>query len=487
MAAPPRRSLLLLLPQLLLLRSLLAAATPSITTKAVPRLPGFSGPLPFSLETGYVELDDGVRLFYYFIQSERDPEEDPVLLWLTGGPGCSALSGLVYEIGPFYFDFEGYTGSGLPTLLYKPASWTQVSNVIFVDSPAGTGFSYDTTWNRTIPSDTIVIQQLHTFLQTWFDEHPQFLPNPFYVAGDSYSGIIIPPLAMKIAKGIEYGDERLINLKVLCPYKSSFIANKAGAGSLSIQGVIAGNPLTDLMLDFNSRVPFLHRMGIISDELYEAAREGCRGQYRSPSNADCANSLQAIDYITRDLNTAHILEKNCIEYPSLAIQKRPRLQDHGRKRLLESAVWSICRNSTYFLSEVWINDEPVRESLGIHKGTVPSWLRCDFDIPYTKEITDAVDGHLALIAKGYRAMIYSGDHDASIPYVGTQAWIRKLNLPITDNWRPWYVDGQVVGFTRTYSNNLTYATVKGAGHTAPEYMPKECLAMIDRWLSGEPL
>ncbi|XP_047075267.1 serine carboxypeptidase-like 18 isoform X5 [Lolium rigidum] len=416
--APPRRSLLLLLPQLLLLRSLLAAATPSITTKAVPRLPGFSGPLPFSLETGYVELDDGVRLFYYFIQSERDPEEDPVLLWLTGGPGCSALSGLVYEIGPFYFDFEGYTGSGLPTLLYKPASWTQVSNVIFVDSPAGTGFSYDTTGNRTIPSDTIVIQQLHTFLQTWFDEHPQFLPNPFYVAGDSYSGIIIPPLAMKIAKGIEYGDERLINLK----------------------GVIAGNPLTDLMLDFNSRVPFLHRMGIISDELYEAAREGCRGQYRSPSNADCANSLQAIDY-----------------------------------------------NSTYFLSEVWINDEPVRESLGIHKGTVPSWLRCDFDIPYTKEITDAVDGHLALIAKGYRAMIYSGDHDASIPYVGTQAWIRKLNLPITDNWRPWYVDGQVVGFTRTYSNNLTYATVKGAGHTAPEYMPKECLAMIDRWLSGEPL
>jgi serine carboxypeptidase-like clade 1 len=74
----------------------------------------------------YVELDDGVRLFYYFIQSERDPAEDPVLLWLTGGPGCSALSGLVYEVGPFYFDFEGYTGSELPTLLYKPTSWTQV-------------------------------------------------------------------------------------------------------------------------------------------------------------------------------------------------------------------------------------------------------------------------------------------------------------------------------------------------------------------------
>ncbi|KAM0835633.1 hypothetical protein ACQ4PT_062809 [Festuca glaucescens] len=423
--APPRRSLLLLLPQLLLLRSFLAAATPSITTKAVPRLPGFSGPLPFSLETGYVELDDGVRLFYYFIQSERDPEEDPVLLWLTGGPGCSALSGLVYEIGPFYFDFEGYTGSGLPTLLYKPTSWTQVSNVIFVDSPAGTGFSYDTMGNRTIPSDTIVIQQLHTFLQTWFDEHPQFLPNPFYVAGDSYSGVIIPPLAMKLLK---------IQKKIIL---------------LTYQGVIAGNPLTDVKLDFNSRVPFLHGMGIIPDELYEAAREGCRGQYRRPSNADCANSLQAIQYVSD--NSDH-------EY-----------------------------NATYFLSEVWTNDEAVRESLGIHEGTVPSWLRCYFDIPYTMEIASAVDDHLALITKGYRAMIYSGDHDSKIPHVGTQGWIRQLNIPVTDDWRPWYVDGQVVGFTRTYSNNLTYATVKGAGHTAPEYMPKECLAMIDRWLSGEPL
>ncbi|KAM0835634.1 hypothetical protein ACQ4PT_062809 [Festuca glaucescens] len=463
--APPRRSLLLLLPQLLLLRSFLAAATPSITTKAVPRLPGFSGPLPFSLETGYVELDDGVRLFYYFIQSERDPEEDPVLLWLTGGPGCSALSGLVYEIGPFYFDFEGYTGSGLPTLLYKPTSWTQVSNVIFVDSPAGTGFSYDTMGNRTIPSDTIVIQQLHTFLQTWFDEHPQFLPNPFYVAGDSYSGVIIPPLAMKLLKVVELP-------KIIL---------------LTYQGVIAGNPLTDVKLDFNSRVPFLHGMGIIPDELYEAAREGCRGQYRRPSNADCANSLQAIQYCTRDLNDVHVLEIKCPEYPSLAIQKRPRLQHHGRKRLLESPVWSICRNATYFLSEVWTNDEAVRESLGIHEGTVPSWLRCYFDIPYTMEIASAVDDHLALITKGYRAMIYSGDHDSKIPHVGTQGWIRQLNIPVTDDWRPWYVDGQVVGFTRTYSNNLTYATVKGAGHTAPEYMPKECLAMIDRWLSGEPL
>ena len=70
-------------------------------TTMVSHLPRFHGPLPFSMETGYVEVDDrnGVRLFYYFVQSETSPAEDPVLLWLTGGPGCSAFSGLVYEIG----------------------------------------------------------------------------------------------------------------------------------------------------------------------------------------------------------------------------------------------------------------------------------------------------------------------------------------------------------------------------------------------------
>ncbi|KAK7851873.1 serine carboxypeptidase-like 4 [Quercus suber] len=81
--------------------SFLAVANLVASQSIIKNLPGFSGDLPFKLETGYVGVGDldEVQLFYYFIESERSPEDDPLVLWLNGGPGCSALSGLMYEIG----------------------------------------------------------------------------------------------------------------------------------------------------------------------------------------------------------------------------------------------------------------------------------------------------------------------------------------------------------------------------------------------------
>uniref|UniRef100_A0A453L486 Uncharacterized protein n=1 Tax=Aegilops tauschii subsp. strangulata TaxID=200361 RepID=A0A453L486_AEGTS len=65
----------------------------------VTHLPGFHGRLPFRLETGYVGVDEetGAELFYYFVESERSPDTDPVILWMTGGPFCSGM--VFFEVG----------------------------------------------------------------------------------------------------------------------------------------------------------------------------------------------------------------------------------------------------------------------------------------------------------------------------------------------------------------------------------------------------
>ncbi|TVU45251.1 hypothetical protein EJB05_04730 [Eragrostis curvula] len=73
----------------------------SHAASVVTHLPGFDGPLPFYMETGYVDVEEeaGTELFYYFVESERSPATDAVLLWLSGGPRCSVFSGLAFEIG----------------------------------------------------------------------------------------------------------------------------------------------------------------------------------------------------------------------------------------------------------------------------------------------------------------------------------------------------------------------------------------------------
>ncbi|XP_037431179.1 serine carboxypeptidase-like 16 [Triticum dicoccoides] len=125
----------LVVPLALLLLPLSRSAT------VVTHLPGFHGRLPFHLETGYVNVDEetGTELFYYFVESERSPDTDPVVLWLTGGPRCSSL--IFYEVGPMKFVLAPYNGS-LPELAYNPDSWSKVASIILLDSPVGTGFSY---------------------------------------------------------------------------------------------------------------------------------------------------------------------------------------------------------------------------------------------------------------------------------------------------------------------------------------------------------
>lgn len=402
--------------------------------------------------------EEDVQVFYYLVESENNPNEDPLMLWLTGGPGCSALSGLVFEIGPFGFIKEEYNGS-LPNLILRPYSWTKVSNIIFVDLPVFTGFTYATTKSGSKRSDLITVQQAHQFLRKWLLDHPKFQSNEVYIGGDSYSGIPVPAIVQEIAQGNEKGVQPWINL----------------------QGYLLGNPLTTRK-ENNYQIPFAHGMGIISDELYDSLQENCNGDYADTNtkNILCSKDIKSFHKITSELNDGHILKPLCEwrdDKDKFLIKKYSSNFRATNFKLPEF----YCVTYSYFLSGFWANDDNVRKALHIRKDSIEKWYRCNLDIPYKTDIFSSYIYHVNLSRKGIRSLIYSGDHDLKIPFFGTIAWIKSLNYSIVDDWRPWHINDQVAGYTRSYSNQMTFATVKGGGHTA-EYRPKESFEMYRRWI-----
>ncbi|XP_028075985.1 serine carboxypeptidase-like 17 isoform X1 [Camellia sinensis] len=436
----------------------------------VESLPGFEGPLPFELETGYVGVDksEDVQLFYYFVKSESNPKEDPLVLWLTGGPGCSAFSGFAYEIGPLNFEANQKEGS-LPTLVLNPNSWTKVASIIFVDLPVGTGFSYGMTSIASQSTDLQSCDQAYEFLRKWLIDHPDFLSNPVYMGGDSYTGITVPIIVQLISNGNEAGIKPLINLK----------------------GYLLGNPSTTPN-DRNYAIPFAHGMGLISDELYESLQRSCQGEYLNidPNNTWCLQDHQAYSQCIDGVETSQILEPSCgfaSPKPQELFTERRYVDEKNIELVVhQPSPCDSSRINVYKLSYFWNNNDRVREALHIRKGSITEWIRCN-KLSYTRTIGDSFPYHVNLSTKGYRSLIYSGDHDMIIPFLGTQAWIKALNYSIVDEWHSWWVQGQVAGYTRTYSNRMTFATVKGAGHTAPEYKPIECYTMFEKWISNQPL
>jgi serine carboxypeptidase-like clade 1 len=85
---------------------------------------------------------------------------------------------------------------------------------LYVDSPAGVGFSYSKTREDYITGDLKTALDSHAFLLKWFEDYAEFLSNPFYIAGESYAGIYVPTLSRNVANGISAGVKPVLNFKV---------------------------------------------------------------------------------------------------------------------------------------------------------------------------------------------------------------------------------------------------------------------------------
>ena len=168
----------------------------------IKSLPGWTGPLPSRQFSGYLSVGSDKHLHYWLVEAEKDPDTAPVVLWLNGGPGCSSLDGFIYEHGPFRTDPNDHT-----RLVRFEHTWASVANMIYLEAPAGVGFSYSTNPADYHTDDDQTASDSAQALKAFFAAFPHFSSGrDFFIAGESYAGVYVPTLAEAILALVDKGE-----------------------------------------------------------------------------------------------------------------------------------------------------------------------------------------------------------------------------------------------------------------------------------------
>ncbi|KAF7137876.1 hypothetical protein RHSIM_Rhsim07G0231400 [Rhododendron simsii] len=458
-------------------------------------LPGQPEGVDFDQYAGYVTVNQtaGRALFYYFVESPKNSSTNPLVLWLNGGPGCSSLGyGAMEELGPFRVNSDG------KTLYRNKYSWNNVANVIFLESPAGVGFSYSNTSSdyKTV-GDKRTAEDSYIFLVNWLERFPQYKNRDFYITGESYAGHYVPQLACTILSNNKITNQTVINLKGI-----------AVSSSIPCAHFILG-PIVPLCSDLPV-IPLLRCQKYCFQPIHDHDIWFLLRTYHSKiGNAyvDDSTTLQGTyDYYwTHALNsdeTHAAITKNCDFVTGNLTRQCIQYLDQGDEEVGDIDPYDIyaplCNSSApktpspgsvnnfdpcsdnYVIS--YLNLPEVKKALHAIKTT---WSPCSYKIQEWGDSPSTVLPTIKqLIASGIRLWVYSGDVDGVIPVTSSRYAINTFKLPVTNAWRAWYSNRDEVGGYVVEYEGLVLATVRGAGHEVPSYQPERALAMISSYLRG---
>lgn len=180
----------------LILCAIAGAAYAADEADRVASMPDMATFDTYPVYSGYLHVDDAKHLHYMFIESQQDPSTDPLIIWFNGGPGCSSMLGFTQEHGPYKID------SGTDVWTKNDWSWNKEANMLYIESPAGVGYSYcggsGTLKECNSYSDPQSAADNLTAVLSFFDKFPEFGTNDLYISGESYAGIYVPYLTQSI-------------------------------------------------------------------------------------------------------------------------------------------------------------------------------------------------------------------------------------------------------------------------------------------------
>lgn len=351
--------------------------------------------------------------FYWFFESRGAPSTDPLIIWLTGGPGCSSMLALLVENGPCSVRDD-------LTLERNPFSWNERANIMWIDQPVGVGFSYGDK-SEYDTDEKQVGDDMYQFLQAFFQAHPEYTQQPFYVFGESYGGHYVPAIAHRVFTGNK---------------------NKDGPVRINLQGFGLGNGLTDPQVQYKYYPDMAYnntyQVKAVSYPVYVAMKSAvkpCIAMIEScqTSKAAClaaqafCNAALVAPYSASGLNVYDVRQKCkhpplCYDFSS--VEKFLQL-DSTLKALhvsSKSAKWESC-------------------NMEVHAGFTYDWMK-----NFQQLVVPMLEG-------GVRGLVYAGDADFIVNWLGCKAWTLELEWSKHAQFasaedKDWVVGGKKAGKVR---------------------------------------
>lgn len=421
----------------------------------------------------YDENGENKHLFYWFFEkrsssstsstsrtSTKETVKDssvPFIVWLTGGPGCSSSLALLTENGPC-----SVTPDGQSTTL-NPYSWTEAAHVLWLDQPAGVGFSYG---KENDYNEEMISEDVYYFFQAFMEKYPEYSDNPFFVVGESYGGHYAPAVAHKIWMK-----------------NKELLESESGMVPINLSGLAVGNGLTNPIEQYKwyPEMAYHNSHGIqtVTRETYEGMKEAVPKCVKLIEQCNAGNSI-----INRFACQSAFVLCNVGEtspYQVTGLNPYDIRKECGDKPL--------CYDFDHVVN--FLNLDSTKEALHISEES-QKWETCNMVINL-KFHTDWMKDFSPMVADmlndGIPALIYAGDVDFICNYLGNQAWTLGLEWPHKEEFNDaepheWGGDEtKPYGMARS-SNGLTFLQVYDAGHMVPSDVPEGALEMIQNFVNG---
>ncbi|KAL5506982.1 hypothetical protein ACEPAH_6438 [Sanghuangporus vaninii] len=386
--------------------------------------------------SGYADLTKNQHMWWWFFAARNNSASAPAAIWLNGGPGASSMLGLFQENGPCRIDANGTSTS------LNPYSWNNNVNMLYIDQPVGVGYSYG---QKNVSSAKDAAVAVWNMLQIFYAD-PAFSPfakNELALWTESYGGHYGPAFAHHFLQ------------------QNDAIANGSISGiTLNFKTLGVGNGLTDPLHQYAEYANYAgsnpYRATANSSTIAAANSSfydqgGCRDQitncYTNGTNEVCvASYLYCLNNVLaptgRDVDAYDVRESGDAPYPP--------------------DISPLLTNQT-FMKKIGAKSIWMEENEDVH---------ANFDITGDWMRNSAPDLE-AVINGGVRTVIYDGDADFILNYMGVEMMVNNLNTQYTStysqqNFANYTVAGHVAGLVKN-TGNFSYIRVFGAGHEVPAY------------------